>query len=76
MDVSDEKLSDSNFTTGTARPKLLTRWWLKTRVVKRAVQVNKDKGIPPCVEFYVPFWAWPLELLYIAIFGNTKLDSQ
>ena len=63
------------FSTATGRPELLTRWWLKTRTIKRAIQINKNEGISPCVEFYVPFWAWPLELLYSLIFGSSKLKA-
>jgi hypothetical protein len=50
----------------------LTRWWLKTRPCSRGEQLNHD-GTPPCIEFYVPWWAWPLELAHCAIFGRARL---
>ena len=48
----------------TQRPKLFCKWWLKTRPCKNTVQT--------CIEFYVPFWAWPFELLHRAFFGSVK----
>ena len=67
------KINSEDMVTRTARPKPLTKWWLKTRPTKRAIQANRGEGITPCIEFYVPFWAWPFELLYTMIFGSTKL---
>ena len=62
---------------GTELSVPLTKWWLKVRPCKSAIQINANQGIPPCIEFYVPFWAWPFELLhrlYCLIFGKDKLS--
>jgi len=58
--------------TMLARAPFLCRWWLRTRPCKKAVQLNNY--IPACVEFYVPWWAWPLELTHRLIFGTTKIQ--
>ena len=58
-----------------ALPKPLTRWWIKTRPCKNAVQIG-PKGMPACIEFYVPLWAWPFELLHRVVFGRTVLKSK
>lgn len=57
------------------KPLIMRRWWLKTRPATNAVQINSGEGIPACVEFYVPFWAWPFELLHIILFGSTRLQK-
>jgi hypothetical protein len=53
---------------------LLRRWWLKTRPCTIGIQVG-DSGLPACREFYVPWYAWPLEALHRIVFGKTKLES-
>jgi hypothetical protein len=60
---------------GTARSLPLSRWWLKTRPCKLAIQLGPP-GMRPVVEFYVPVWAWPLEIMYRLIFGSSKLKSN
>ena len=52
----------------------LCRWWMRTRPVRNAVQID-GQGLPPVRELYVPWWAWPLELLHRAIFGRAKLED-
>ena len=51
---------------------ILTRWWLKTREVKAIVYPNNLIGAS--YEFYVPFWAWPFELLHRLFFGKVTLE--
>lgn len=65
----------SEMNTGKSLPLPLCRWWLKTRPCKLGTQLNAGQGLPPCIEFYVPAWAWPLELLHWAIFGRTSLNK-
>jgi hypothetical protein len=62
-----------NYVYATSRPAILCRWWLKTRVCKSAIQINSDQGIPAVREFYIPIYAWPLELLYRLFFGKAIL---
>lgn len=59
---------------GISRHKLLSRWWLKTREVKDIAVPLTSLNYP--IEFYIPFWAWPLEILYRLIFGATKIDCN
>ena len=66
-------MEESTFGTAKCRPLFLCRWWLKTRDIKNPIQLNPGEGIPPAVEFYVPWWAWPLELLHRLIFGHARL---
>ncbi len=58
---------------GKSMPKPFCRWWLKTRPCKLATQINQNEGISPCIEFYVPLWALPFEILHRVIFGSTKI---
>jgi hypothetical protein len=51
----------------------LTRWWLKSRPCELGEQ-TEPRILEPCVEFYVPLWAWPFELLHRLIFGKSKLS--
>ena len=52
----------------------LCRWWCKVRPTTTGEQINKD--IPHCLEFYVPVWAWPLEIIHRLIFGSTKFKTD
>lgn len=55
-----------------ALPLPLCRWWLKTRPCSRGIQLGPP-NTPPAVEFYVPWWAWPLEWLHRLVFGAVVL---
>lgn len=57
-----------------SRHKLFTRWWVKTRPCKNCTQLE-PKNLPPAVEFYVPWYAWPLELLHRLFFGVAMLEK-
>lgn len=59
--------------TRTGLPRQLTRWWLKVRQIE---PIRTDDGLIHAMsEFYVPFWAWPFELLHRMVFGSTKITS-
>jgi len=69
---------------GISLPKILCRWWLRIRPCKNGVQLSgadiRCDGItiiqmPACIESYVPWWAWPLELIHRSIFGHAKLTA-
>ena len=45
------------------------KWWLKTRNVRNGTLPFDDWGNTAPKELYVPWWAWPLELL----FGSDKI---
>ena len=66
---------ESYISSGESRSKLLTRWWLGTRQCKNAVQIGPE-GMPACLEFYVPWWSWPFELLHRLIFGKANLKGN
>ena len=63
---------DAEYIKVKQKPIILTRWWLKTKEVKAIVYPNNLIGAS--YEFYVPLWAWPLELLHRMIFKQTKLN--
>lgn len=67
-------MKQEQMTTAVGRPLPLCRWWLRTRPLRNAVQIG-PAGIPAVVEFYVPFWAWPFELLHRLIFGRSTLAA-
>jgi hypothetical protein len=52
--------------TGTVRSRYASRWWLRAG----KCEVNTREGWIGGAELYVPWWAWPFELLYRAVFGN------
>lgn len=54
--------------------KVFAAWWLGTRPCSRAVQIGPP-GMPGIIEFYVPWWAWPLELIHRAVFGYPRLTA-
>ena len=47
---------------------LKNRWWRKSRPSTKGVQLNKD--LPPCLESYVPWWAWLFELISNLLYGK------
>jgi len=55
-------------------PLPMLRWWLKTRPLTHSIQLGPP-NILPVMEFYVPFWAWPFELLHRLIFRRIRLYS-
>lgn len=57
-----------------AKPLPLCRWWLRTRPCSLGIQLGPEEMLP-CMEFYVPWWGWPFELLYRIIFGRNKLEK-
>ena len=66
---------ETNYVERKSLPKPLTRWWLKTRPCKNAIQMG-PKDTPACIEFYVPLWAWPLELIHRLVFGRAVLKNE
>lgn len=55
----------------TGRTRWQTRWWLKYRTVS---SFQTDTGWGGVGEFYCPTWAKPLDWLYSAIFGSTRIE--
>ena len=72
--IDGRVLHEERNITMQQKPLFMRRFWLKTRPCKDAVQVG-DSGLPACHEFYVPWYAWPLELAYRAIFGKAVLND-
>jgi len=66
---------NDEYVTKTALPAPLRRWWLKTRECKAGIQLD-GQGMPACVEYFVPWWAWPFELIHRAIFGHVRLEAK
>lgn len=60
---------------GKSLPKPCLKWWLHTRDVKGQIAAP-GVDLPPCIEFYVPWWAWPLELAHRMIFGREKIQGD
>lgn len=65
----------NDYVIGRSRHPWLCRWWVRTRPVKpdkfhRAMCRLTSSGARAPVEFYVPWWGWPLELLHRAVFGR------
>lgn len=61
---------------GHTLPLPLCRWWLRTRECELGVQVPTADAMPACIEFYVPWWGWPLEWLHRLIFGRARLARK
>jgi hypothetical protein len=60
-----------NKTYKQSQPKYLRRWWLRFRPCKTQILASEYTGY--ALEFYVPWWAWPFELIHRMIFGRAKL---
>ena len=50
---------------------LKNRWWRKSRPSTKSIQLNKN--LPPCLESYVPWWAWPLEWISNFFYGKIRI---
>ena len=60
------------YQVGKSKHWLFCKWWMRIRpVVSQAIPCPSSCR---CVEFYVPWWAWPFELIHRAIFGKTKIN--
>lgn len=58
----------------TAAKPIQRRWWLRTRPVSNGIQLGLQ-NVPAAIEFYVPWWGWPFEILHRCIFGYPKLNK-
>lgn len=59
--------------TCEAVPRWRSKWWMRMEVLE---QYYDAKGAEHgTLRFYVPWWAWPLELFHRAIFGYPKLEK-
>lgn len=67
-------MKHDNYVVGIARPWYFSRWWIKTRTIVPTIYDNGLIGAP--IEFYVPWYSWPLELLYRGIFGKVTLEKD
>ena len=54
------------------RHPLLCKWWMRVEPLKFEPSSRLQSG----ARFYVPWWAWPLELVHRAIFGRVKIGSS
>ena len=63
----------NDYATVEAKPLWARRWWISTRECSPVLYANGLVGA--CHEFYVPLWAWPLELIHKVIFGSTKIEG-
>lgn len=70
-------MNEEKYITVTQLPIYKCRWWLKMRACKRAQLIGKPQsGVLPVQEFYVPWWAWPLEILHRILFGKKKINAN
>jgi len=59
---------------GQQDPWYKRRWWLRVRTIEERIdEINHLWHA--CAELYVPWWAWPLELLHRMIFGKIVLEK-
>jgi hypothetical protein len=72
----DSESSIGRNKVAVGRHPILCRWWLRGRVVIDP-RVNASGPYPTkaFVELYVPWYAWPLELLHRIVFGSTKIGK-
>jgi len=69
-DILDRRLGAHRLTVRVASK---CRWWLRCRPASGAVQLGRA-DFAPVQEFYVPWWAWPLEWLHRLIYGKARLE--
>lgn len=55
-------MDDIKYVIREAANPIFCRWWLRVREVESIIYGDGSSGA--CHEFYVPFWAWPLEGLH------------
>jgi hypothetical protein len=55
------------------KPWYQRRFWIKIRKTGDVLNVSDTELKHAIHEFYVPWWAWPLELLHRIIYGKTTL---
>lgn len=58
-----------------ARPKLMQCWWIKSRPSGKFLYFD-GKENQLVIEFYIPWWGWPCELLHRLIFGYPKITNR
>lgn len=64
-------MNATQYTTGKAEPRWRSRWWLRVRQIG-AVQITGD--VRTAVhEFYVPWWAKPLDFVHGLVFGQPTI---
>lgn len=63
-------MNEINYQQGASAPIYKRRWWMR---VRRTVSVKTPEGWTASAELYVPFWAWPLELVHRWMFGTVKI---
>ena len=59
-----------DYSVSEGLPRCLTKWWMRCRSCQ-SVQI--DGLWTACSEFYVPWWAWPLEIVHRLAFGKVKV---
>lgn len=55
------------------KPWYKRRFWLKVRRTD-IMRLDPFKLSPAIHEFYVPWYAWPLEIIHILVFGKTEIS--
>lgn len=65
-----ESSMDHCYGVAVSRPYIFCRWWLRTRKCTPS-QIGGASA-----EFYVPLWAWPLELMHRLLFGKATLQEN
>ena len=61
--------------SGKSLPRPLCRWWMRLRPICKGFQIESCGEFLPPIELYVPWWAWPFELVHRLIFGRAKLHN-
>jgi len=68
----EQKISKNDYVKSIGRPWYFCKWWLKCETYP----LDKDPdGFTHGAKIYVPWWAWPLELLHRLVFGYPKLEA-
>jgi len=61
------------FVSGIGRKRWLCKWWIR---VKPCAAIMIDGLWSASSEIYVPWWAWPFEIIHRMIFGSSKIDIE
>ena len=64
---------DSNEKMVVGTQNRFVKWWLRTRDVPGTIGYDKNGMRYATAEFYCPWWAKPLDLLYNLVYGKVRL---
>lgn len=70
MQSTNQPQPQFNMGVFQGKPWYFCKWWMRCSISKLE---NDQNGYIDAARFYVPIWAYPLELIHRMIFGFVKI---